>query len=572
MNVAGVESKSPLFSSPLTSASRQTIWFASLPSHIPFASVDTAASMALYAGATLTVPPPALGLDAIGALSNARAQLVGTYDTMAADNWWLSLYNLFEIYRLTPGSWLQIKLLVLVGALLYYSTPYFTRLSALFIVWLFGERNLREFYSQVTSAVILRWYLVLKMASAVGLGIILAIFYYYSTYVWSNAVKLEIQSSYYGAIVFSMWTLLKLWPVFLTSAATREPVSTPLRWRRWLQLVMVVHSSKLQLPLLLAQWSFWAVLASAFDVLSILFEKRTLRGPHTTIPITPGTVNVPVISTKQTTAEADAIATQSQQAIFGQGVYPILYGLTSATIFFELLCSLYDSYNFFVLVTAVGWGTLWPLVITNSGILVSILFGEYGYRLSDIVYEKAIARYAALNSTPDSEIADEADRALEQQNQIDSLPTLAVAEVVTSAVGREYYPPKYLQVDSAALSARCRSLTPNQMAAAIYGIRSALSRVVDGPRLMQLQRAAHTAQAILAHIEAATVNDLVTLYRQNLTASQLVSSNFTTIRSVLDDTQLCILKSWNDSVREAIRLLMVRFPTVDTSQLTPMDL
>lgn len=523
----------------------------------------------------VAVAPTTVALDPVVASANMRTQLAATNALTYSDTYWLSLYNLFEIYRLTPGSSFQLQLLAFVAALLYFSTPYFTRISTALIVWFFGKRTFRVIEPSMTNAVILRWYLVVKMALAFALLAVLATFYYYTTYVWNYDFKLFLQSSYYASIAFSLWTLLKLWPVFVTSAATGQAVPAALRWRRWLQLVMVIHASKLQLPALLSQWSLWAIFASLTDALAILFEKRVTMHATVLIPgrVIPGTNMVVAADGELTEAQKQYLRAQR---IYSQGVYPIVPGLTSWSVFFEFLCSLYDAYALMTLGALVGWSTIWPLALANTGILLAIIVSYYGYSVVEWLYTHAIRRFTEMRVEDDitmgtvdimpEDIVQRIDTGLSGVVNANStmLPPLQVAQAVHVAANpcddlNPIVAPIPIMVGGVLQVPPCTQVTPEELRVATKQIFSVIRSLPGGmsipPILMRL--------ADLPNHTIYTPDDAIAVYRAYNQLASFIRTHIGWIKQNMTPAQICAFKTLDADIRTQLTVVMRRFPDIN---------
>lgn len=246
--------------------------------------------------------------------------------------------DIWDVFQTSDGTWFQLAYIsFFVMAIRFVNNTISERRNKITNDGRGGESGAS--LNLLTNAASLHTYITWKATLGVVITMIAFITSYYTYYVWDFTTLVALQSNWFIVVLCLSWLFTITLPAMLSAVYRGEYISWNFASRRWLQMAVILYTSKLRLQYELGFWTY-GMLASLWFGLDLLFGARY-----------------------------GMVASDGTHITHDHGAFPRICGLDYIATFMEMVATIHDLYCAIVLAPTIGLiGTL-PLLFMNMGIL-----------------------------------------------------------------------------------------------------------------------------------------------------------------------------------------------------------
>jgi hypothetical protein len=263
--------------------------------------------------------------------SSYKSRLISTWD------------DLWNVFKTSEGTWIQLAYITLfVMAIRFVNARVSFRRTQAVKIKKNGTKTV-ESVNLLTDAATLHSYITTKATLGVCISLIALVMLYYTYFVWTPSMMISFQSNWFITLLCMSWVFVCTLPAMLSAVYRGEYLSTAFAIRRWLQMLVIFYTSKLELQYQLGFWTYGMIgaLLLGWD---LLFGKKSGK----------------------ITSDFD-----TNYVVHDHGAFPRVFGLDTAAALMETLATVHDMYWAIVLTSTVGLITTLPLLVMNAGILLT---------------------------------------------------------------------------------------------------------------------------------------------------------------------------------------------------------
>jgi hypothetical protein len=322
--------------------------------------------------------------DMIGANAARMAMLSSATEFSWSAYIYAALFKLYKLYENSYGTAYQVYFFSICALILWYisrnykswsnSASAASRLASSdhpADKSTLDDSPIEAIQESIGTYSILRVYLTHKFWLGVSLFGLNAYYWYMVNFVWSHDYKLSLQANYWSSIIFMFWTTFKILPDLLDCIVNQVAISKSLIVRRLAELLIVIHASKVPLPVLLSQWQNMSIYSTAFDALYHLIGRNT----------------------------SSSDGSGKQTFTYNQGIYPLVPYLGTIAFLLDMFGAWFNIGRCEYLSLISGWASIWPIALYAAAVLL-VCFGVDGWNWAKrVVWNACGAKLSAQFAT-----------------------------------------------------------------------------------------------------------------------------------------------------------------------------